>query len=117
MKRLATMTTAVVLLFGASAVGQDFGQREGCGKLDDAGFRSKVQATRIDCDKAFDIAKDFIREDDLRKGWRTANPAGCEFLMYRAKDSKRFRKWYRSAGEQAARFPLITFTKYRGCNS
>jgi len=86
-----------------------------CGKVDDAGQRSPVKAINMTCRRARSIAKAFIQDDAVRHGWRTFNPAGCEWYMFRRKAKDEFADWF--ANDGVVRFRLIYFTKFRGCES
>jgi hypothetical protein len=100
---------------GASAPAQRVQGLGNCGKVDDAGHRSPVKAINMTCERARAIAKDFIQDDAVRHGWKTFNPAGCEWYMFRKKAKDEFADWFVNDG--VVRFRLIFFTKFRGCES
>lgn len=90
-------------------------QLESCGKVQDEGRRSRVRAANVKCDKARRIASNFIQNDRVKPGWKTNNPAGCEWFMYRKASADEFADWVGSGGPVG--FRLIYFTKFRGCVS
>jgi hypothetical protein len=87
----------------------------GCGKVNDEGGRSPVKAAVIACEKARAIGKDFIKNDVLKKRWKSFNPAGCEFFLYRKADQGLFDTWYDQGGTPT--FKLIYLVRLRGCES
>jgi hypothetical protein len=86
-----------------------------CGKVNDAGGRSPVKSAKISCRRARSIARDFIQDDERRHGWKTYNPAGCEWFMYRKQDRDDFLDWQQGSGSLS--FPVVYFIKMRGCES
>jgi len=109
---------AAVTLVGVvpGATAERSGQHlERCGKVADAGGRSPVSSANIRCHRARAIAADFIQDDFVRPRWKTVNPAGCEWLMFRKQDRRAFRAWNENSGPLD--FPLIGFVKQQGCVS
>ena len=87
---------------------------ESCGTVGNgAGGSEKVKASEIRCKRAKRLARKFIRKDQIRRGWKVTNPAGCEFLMFRKRDADEFG----AIPEPKAGVPLIFFTKTPGCVS
>jgi hypothetical protein len=86
-----------------------------CGKVNDAGERSRVRAANVRCEKARELAKGFIQEDVVPRRWKTNNPAGCEWFMFRKGDKDEFADWFGTAAP--VDFKLVYFTKFRGCES
>jgi hypothetical protein len=86
-----------------------------CGKVQDEARRSTVRAANLKCEKARRIAESFIQRDRVKPGWKTNNPAGCEWFMYRKASADEFADWVGSGGPIG--FRLIYFTKFRGCES
>ena len=86
-----------------------------CGKVNDEGGRSPVKTFEVGCNRAREIARDFIQDDVRRHGWRTYNPAGCEWFMYRKQDRDEFLDWQQGSGPLS--FPVVYFIKMRGCES
>jgi len=122
MKRLPILALVVIGLLGAalpgagaSAPAQRVQGLGNCGKVDDAGQRSPVKAINMTCQRARSIAKDFIHDDLVRQGWKTFNPAGCEWYMFRKNAKDEFADWFVNDG--VVHFRLIFFTKFRGCES
>jgi hypothetical protein len=114
---LVVMVAALVAL-AAPVAGAGTAKLEGfqnCGKVADEGGRSPVKAARVDCSNARELAAAFIASDELARGWRTFNPAGCEWFMFRKGHKDDVREWFGSG--DAPDFKLIYFLKMRGCES
>ena len=87
---------------------------ESCGTVGNgAGGSETVKASEIRCKRATRLARKFIRKDQIRRGWKVTNPAGCEFLMFRKRDADEFGV----VPEPKPGVPLIFFTKTAGCVS
>jgi len=87
---------------------------ESCGTVGNgAGGREQVKASEIRCKRAKRLARKFIRKDQIRRGWKVTNPAGCEFLMFRKRDADEFGV----IPQPKPGVPLIFFTKTPGCVS
>jgi hypothetical protein len=87
---------------------------ESCGTVGNgAGGSERVKASEIRCNRAKRLARKFIRKDQIRRGWKVTNPAGCEFLMFRKRDADEFG----AVPEPEPGVPLIFFTKTPGCVS
>ena len=87
---------------------------ESCGTVGNgAGGSEKVKASEIRCKRAKRLARKFIRKDQIRRGWKVTNPAGCEFLMFRKRDADEFGV----VPQPKPGVPLIFFTKTPGCVS
>lgn len=85
-----------------------------CGSVGDPkGPRSKVRASAISCHRARRLARRYVQNDKLTRGWIAVNPGGCDYLMYRRRD----RGIYEHDYSPHAGAPIIQFTKFRGCNS
>jgi hypothetical protein len=86
-----------------------------CGKVPDQGQKSKVRAANVRCERARKLAELFIADDVLKDGFKTNNPAGCEWFMFKQADKHEFADWMEHGGR--IDFKLISFTKFRGCVS
>ena len=71
---LAGLAVGVAGGTAAERLGTDL---QPCGKVNDEGGRSPVKTFEVGCNRAREIARDFIQDDVRRHGWRTYNPAGC----------------------------------------
>ncbi|MFL5870415.1 MAG: hypothetical protein ACJ75R_04995 [Solirubrobacterales bacterium] len=86
-----------------------------CGKVPDQGQKSKVRAANVRCERARKLAENFIAADRVPEGFKTSNPAGCEWFMFKRADKHEFADWMEHGGR--IDFKLIAFTKFRGCVS
>jgi hypothetical protein len=88
---------------------------DNCGKVADEGTRSPVKSANVKCKRARSIGSAFIQDDELRSKWRTYNPAGCEFFLFRDGHKGELLDWFESRGP--IDFKLIYLVKLRGCES
>jgi hypothetical protein len=86
-----------------------------CGKVPDEGQKSKVRAANVRCERARKLAELFIADDVVKDDFKTNNPAGCEWFMFKKRDKHEFADWMEHGGP--IDFKLIAFTKFRGCVS
>jgi hypothetical protein len=111
------MTFATVVAIGAGGTPASAGLTgfANCGKVADEGGRSPVKAANVRCERAVKLASAFIQSDVLNPKWKTYNPAGCEFFMYRKGERREFLAWFADGGSPEIK--VIYFVKTRGCVS
>jgi len=115
---IALTVLAAMLTFGAgSGAGAGGGLKgfEPCGKVPDQGSPAPVKAANVRCERARKLASRFISSDELASGWRTYNPAGCEFFMYKRGEKRELLDWFEDRGRPETK--LIYLIKTRGCVS
>jgi hypothetical protein len=120
--RYAAVSLIAALLCSGLLLAQDAGAERARGGAsfesggtvgNGAGGSEKVKASEIRCKRAKRLARKFIRKDQIRRGWKVTNPAGCEFLMFRKRDADEFGPVPKPKPD----LPLIFFTKTVGCVS
>jgi hypothetical protein len=118
MRRTLLVLLAALFVAGALPAGsaaQGGGGLQRCGKVPDEGQKSKVRAAHVRCERARKLAELFIADDVVKDGFKTNNPAGCEWFMFKKRDKHEFADWMEHGGPIS--FKLISFTKFRGCVS
>jgi hypothetical protein len=113
--------SALLLSIAAAAVGaqpaaqaQTAGAARACSGVAVDGQKVPVRAKSISCARARPIARRFARGGGLPNGWDSVNPAGCEHVLFRAKDRSYVLAHYYRAPAGA---PQVNTVKFRGCSS
>jgi uncharacterized membrane protein len=111
---LLSITAAVAVAAQPAAQAQTSGAARACSGVTVDGQKTPVRATGVSCAKARKIARRFAVDGHLPRGWDSVNPAGCEHVIFRARDRGYvLSHQYRAPGGA----PLINAVKFRGCNS
>ncbi len=117
-------TAIVCTLIGAAALTVSSGTASAglkgfdrCGEVPDLGGSSPVEAANVRCERAVKVASAFVGDDVLKPGWKTYNPAGCEFFMFRKGDKRELVDWFGDEDRGPLEIKLIYTIKMRGCES
>lgn len=106
---------AVAAIAGAGLASAGLKGFEKCGEVPDLGGPSPVEAANVRCERALKVAGAFVQTDVLKPGWKTYNPAGCEFFLHKKGDRREVVDWFGT--NKPPDFKLIFTLKLRGCES
>ena len=114
---VCTLIGAAALAVGSGTASAGLKGFENCGEVADLGGSSPVEAANVRCERAVKVASAFVVDDVLKPGWKTYNPAGCEFFIFRKGDKRELVGWFLDQDRGPLEIKVIYTIKTRGCES